>query len=254
MEHVDVAALELGDRSTRLGDDARLERLGLWRAQEVAVVARKEEVVVVTPVDESPWSRSDRTLTEIRGDVRGNDRGDRHREQLHECRERLLECDDDRAVVADGQTRDALCFLGMEVPRSLDRVEELAGRAFCGWIERALPAGDHVVRDEGTAVVKVDVAAQVERVGPPVGCDVPPFSEPGLDLRGGSEARESVEDVADGTPGRHVSRECGIERPWVIVVARVDERATIGRRVAAEARTQRRAEAEEQVTAHAAGR
>ena len=68
-----------------------------------------------------------------------------------------------------------------------------------------------------------DAATQVERVGQSVGSDVPAFGEPRLDLGVRVEARESVEEIADGAAGGHVGRERGIERPRVVLVARVDD-------------------------------
>mgnify|MGYP003693572293 CR=1 FL=1 len=55
------------------------------------------------PLDELPWSGSDGVLAKVcRQPVDGrHDRGDGHREHLHEDRERLGECDDERAVVAN---------------------------------------------------------------------------------------------------------------------------------------------------------
>ena len=40
------------------------------------------------------------------------------------------------------------------------------------------------------------------------------------------EARESVEEIADGAPGRDVGREGGVERARIVVIARVDDLMT----------------------------
>ena len=100
LEDVDVAALELGDGRARLGDDARLERVGLGRAApSSAGFVREQQVVVVLPLDELPRSGADRMLAEVRRHVVRRDRRDGHREQLGEDRERLLERDDERGIV-----------------------------------------------------------------------------------------------------------------------------------------------------------
>ena len=56
-----------------------------------------------------------------------------------------------------------------------------------------------------------------------VGRDVPPLGERRFDLGVRVEARQSVEEVADGAPGGHVGRECGVERAGIVLVARVDD-------------------------------
>src|SRR5205085_5466630 len=103
---------------------------------------------------EAPRPGSHRMFAEVRRDALRDDRCNRHGEQLRERRERLLECDDDRAVVRRRESRDRARLLRVKIARSLDRVKEFAGRALTGRVEGALPAMDDVARPERGTVVE----------------------------------------------------------------------------------------------------
>ena len=108
-----------------------------------------------------------------------------------------------------------------------DRVERPAATAAHLGVEHALPARQHLACDERRPVGERDAAAQVERVGQPVGRRLPARGERGDHLRVGGEAREPVEQVGDRAAGGHVGGEGRVERAGIVVVARVDEGAPI---------------------------
>src|SRR5436853_139565 len=102
LKYVNGSALEFGDRRARLRNDPRLQRFRFRCAEEVLIVPSEEQIVVVPPIHEPPRPRTNGMLAEVRGDMLGNDRSHGHREQLYECREWLLERDDDGAVLVHG--------------------------------------------------------------------------------------------------------------------------------------------------------
>ena len=61
--------------------------------------------------------------------------------------------------------------------------------------------------DEGSSVVEFHAAPQMKRVDAAIGRDVPSLGERGVDVRGGVEGGEAVEEVANGAARRYVGRE-----------------------------------------------
>jgi hypothetical protein len=91
-----------------------------------------------------------------------------------------------------------------------------------------LPAREHLPPDERRAVGEGDAASKVEGIGASIGRRLPTGGERRAHTRIRGESREAVEEVAYRSASRHVGGEGGVERPWIIVVARVNERAPIG--------------------------
>ena len=63
----------------------------------------------------------------------------------------------------------------------------------------------------------------------PVGVTSPARGEAGLDARVGGEARQAVEEVADGAAGGDVGGESRVERAGVVVVPGIDDLVAVRR-------------------------
>src|SRR5687768_17030468 len=107
-------------------------------------------------------------------------------------------------------------------------------------------------RDERRAVVEGDALAEVKGVGQPVLRNLPAFRKARLDARVGCEADESIEEISDRAPRRHVGRERWIERSRIVEIARVDERPASGSGLTAAACEDER-KCEQQEPAHWSG-
>ena len=174
LEDVDVAALELGDRGARLGDDARLERVGLrarrpsssrWarRAGSRRASTRRASTARCRPgARRSPSGTRSGTI-----DATGI------ASSLGKIANGSLSVTTTRGVVRRREARDRRGLPVGELLGAEDRVERPAAAAAHLRVEHALPAREHLPRDERRPVGEGDAAAQVERVGQPVGRDVP---------------------------------------------------------------------------------
>ena len=67
----------------------------------------------------------------------------------------------------------------------------------------------------------------MEQIGASVRRTFPPGGECWPDLRVGTEASETVEEVRHRATGRNVGGERGVERLWIVAVACVDESASM---------------------------
>jgi hypothetical protein len=82
---------------------------------------------------------------------------------------------------------------------------------------------DDIVRREWTAVLKRDAVLEVKGVPQAVGRDLPALGEPGFDASIRCEARQSVEDVGDGSASRDVGGERRVQGARIVGVAGVDD-------------------------------
>jgi hypothetical protein len=85
----------------------------------------------------------------------------------------------------------------------------------------------HVAGVERSAVVKADAPAQMKQIRASVRGNIPPGGERWPDLRVGTEASETVEEVLHRAAARNIGGERGVERLWIIAVACVDESAAM---------------------------
>jgi hypothetical protein len=124
-------------------------------------------------------------LAEIGWGRVGNDRRDRHREQLRECGKRLGQCNHDRRVVRRIESGHRLGFSRGELRRALDWDERFSAAAFRRGVERTLKGVNDLLRGERRSVVERDAAAQVKCVGESVWRNGPAFRERGFDRASG---------------------------------------------------------------------
>ena len=186
------------------------------------------------PLHELPGAGPDRVFAEVGADGVGENRRHGHGQQLREDRERLVERDYDGGVVGRLDAQRGTLAVG-EGAGAADGVQRPDRPAFRGRVEHASERLRHVSGDQRCAVVEADVAAQVERVAQAVGGDVPRAGDRWLHLAAGGELGEPVEQIRHGAPARHVGGFGRIERTRIVPIARVDQRVTVGGRLAAAA-------------------
>ena len=109
--------------------------------------------------------------------------------------------------------------------------EELRGAALRRRVERALPAVTTLRAVKGEPSWNVTPRRRWKVYVIPSGVTSQRSASAGFDLGVGVEARQTVEEVADGATGGNVGRERGIERTRIVLVARVDD--LVARRCAA---------------------
>ena len=85
----------------------------------------------------------------------------------------------------------------------------------------------HVARVEQGAVVKADSGTEMKDIGASVRRDLPPGGQRWPDLRVGTEASETVEEIGHRATGRNIGGERRVERLWIVAITCVDERATM---------------------------
>ena len=74
--------------------------------------------------------------------------------------------------------------------------------------------------------MKRDAATEMKGVCQAIRSDVPSLGEPWLDFGIWIEASEAVEQIADRSAGGDVGGQGGVERPRIVIIARVDDLMT----------------------------
>src|SRR5206468_3255673 len=103
------------------------------------------------------------------------------------------------------------------------RVQRFTSPALRLRVEHAQPARHDVLGRKGRAVVKLDPAAEMERVCSAIRSDVPALGEVGMYGGFRVETRQPVEDVCDRATRWDVGGERRMEGPWVRLVTRIDD-------------------------------
>ncbi len=172
-------------------------------------------------------------FAEVLGDRVGNDRGDGHCQQLRENCEWLGESYHHRAVIRCGETHQAVALSLGVLPGAFNWIERPPSSALRSRVQDAAEAVHDVPRGEGTAVVELYAASEVECVGFSIRGNFPRASQSGHNLSVRGESHESVEDVANRSSGGYVGRKRRVERSRIVGVSRVDQCMARGRRFAA---------------------